>query len=270
MESLGLVLLIAFAAVAGLLICQPLFHLAAYTVAIGTTANTDITALTDDILPITNGHFIPPNDYDLIAACVMSPTLTRARLNSGTIRQINPTYIRPITAAAVPGTNPGVMNLRRDPFRVKGQEELALEATSGVAMTERLTGLIWLERRFEAVPVGDVYIIRASSTTAAVANAWTTIALTFETGLPAGRYAIIDSDCQSTNAIAHRFMLDNQFERPGNMSITAVANRKADILTAQMLGKYGEFSTYSLPRCQVLCNSADNAHDLYISVVKIG
>lgn len=247
-----------------------MFHLAAWSKLIDNTANTDVTPVTDDILPIQNSHFVLPQDMQLVAAWAASATLSRARLNSGSLRQVNPPYFRPLNVAALPANDPNLVELAHRPFTLKGQEELILEATSGVAMgTERSTFLAWMMPNFDPAPQGDTYFIRFTSTTAAVANVWTTLAVTFETSLPKGRYAAVGCELQSTNGQAHRLIFDNQIWRPGFLSISSLGNRTHVYDYRQTLGKWGEFTTVSLPRFQVLVNGTDAAHEGYLQCVRL-
>jgi len=248
-----------------------MFHLAAFTELLGTVANTDINALADQIIPIQNDHFLPPRDYNVVAAYVASATLSRARLNSPKIRQTNPLYVRPINVGTLPATDANILMLFDNPYLLRGEEEIALEATSAIAMgTERFTGLIWLMDRHDPAPSGDVHNVRITSTTAAVANVWSDLTATFESQLPAGRYAIVGCEHQSTNGLAIRIIVDDQYLRPGWLSITALANRLPYEFYRRLFGTWGHFRTTSLPRFQVLANAADAVHEVYLSVVRVG
>lgn len=246
-----------------------MFHLAAYTSSQIGAANQQMAALSDDVLFIQNNNFLLQQDMSLLFAAAMSVTINRVRLNSPTMRLVAPKYIRPHIAAVIPGSNPNVDFEYNAPFILKGLEEITAEFTHGNAMAERGTVLIGVADRVTPVPAGPVWPLRVTSTTAAVANAWTTIALTFETQLPAGTYSVIGSEMQSTNAIAHRYIFDNQYYRPGFLSLSALSGRNAFETYEYPFGEWGRFRTTNLPRCQVLCNGADAAHEGYLFVVKL-
>ena len=111
------------------------FHMSAYaSTTLSTTANTDIAAVQDDILAISNNHFLPQKDYDLVFAYAQSATLNRVRLVSPTNRQVTLPFLRPVNAGATPATDPNVADYRSTPFGIQALEELALEATSDIAM----------------------------------------------------------------------------------------------------------------------------------------
>ena len=246
-----------------------MLHLAAFTEAIDNTANNDVTFLNDEYLDNVNNHARLRSPMSLVAAFVASATLDRVRLDSPTLRLIGNPFIRPINLAALPAADPNLMDLTRNPFALKVGEEIAMQATSGVAMTERFTGLIWLADRIEPAPIGNIYPIRFQSSTAATANAWSTLTITLDQAIAPGEYALVGSEVQSTNAIAHRWIIPDKPWRPGFLSISAVANRTHKLLYEQGLGNWGRFLNTSLPQLQVLCNGADAAHVGYMYMVRM-
>lgn len=244
-----------------------MFHLAAYTLAaLGNTANTDIPALSDQVLLQANSHFIPAQDLQIIAATGLSATLNRLRLTQPTMRQITTPFVRPFERAVVPADLPGVADYRAAPLMAYKNEELAMEATSGVAMTERFTGLVWLQVRPEPIMLGPVYTLRGTSTTAATANAWSEIAVTWQDTPIAGNYDVVGLQVQSTNAIAARLIFEDQIWRPGALSITALGDQSNAMMLHGGLGKFGTFNAYRFPLVQVLANGADASHEIYMQI----
>lgn len=247
-----------------------MYHLGAYTMALGVGTDIDVPALSDDILTIQNTHFVLSMPMDLIAAQIYSPLMDRAKLASPSMRQIAAPYIRPVFNGLTGPTNPNIWLLDSNPFRIQPFEEIQLLATSTIgAMTERAVGLIWLQMGMEPVPAGNWIPLRFTSTTAAVANTWSTITITFADTLPAGVYAMVLSEVFSTNAQAHRWIISNQTLRPGLPSFINSISRHPYAISKGQFGKMGQFRSNDLPRLQVLCNAADAVHSGYLSVVKI-
>jgi hypothetical protein len=237
---------------------------------IGSTANTDVAALTDDVLTISNNHFLPGRDYDLVYAWAGSPTLDRARIVSPTNRQVTLPFIRPISAAVVPAAEARLMDLHENPFRVRGLEELAIEASAAPSATERFTCVLGLSAGFEPAPRGDIFILRGTSTTAATANVWSSIAVTWADILPAGSYAVVGLEVISTNHIASRLIVSNQRERPGAIGVTTAGNRQYHLFRSGNLGVWGRFRSTEMPIVQVLANAADATHTVYLSIIRTG
>lgn len=245
------------------------WHLAAYSGLVGTTANTAVAPVPDQILTIQNSRFFPGRTTNLFAAYAASTTITRARLVSATLRQIANPQIRPITRAVGGITDPNVMDLRNIPLSIPGLEELGMEATTGLAMgSEQVTGLIWMGDGLVPAPSGEVITVRLTGTTAAVANTWSDMTMTLDDSLGQGEYTIVGGDWFSTTAIAWRLILDGQMERPGGLGVAAIDRRGPLLNYAGYMGSWGRFRTTALPRFQLLAGAADATHELYLQVVR--
>lgn len=247
-----------------------MFHTMAWAKTVDSTADTDMTPVTDDIVSIQNSHFVLSQEMKLIAAMAMSATLTRAKLASPSMRQIASPYIRPINVAAIPANNANMWLLDHSPFTLKPYEEIQLQVTSGVAMTEPAAGLAWIQDNYVPIPSGNIIPLKIASTTAAVSNTWTTLSITFADTIPTGRYAAVLSECQSTNARAHRWIFSNQMWRPGFPSFAALSSRLPYAIEKGQFGVMGYFNSNDLPRLQVLVNGTDAAHEAYLHVVRVG
>lgn len=246
-------------------------HLLGFTVSIGQTANTELTALDDQIITRTaNGRYMLPQDMLLLAAYAGSATMLRARLNSSSLRQINPRYVLPVEVGAAPTDVPLFESLVDNPFQLKAFEEMVYEATSGLACgNEQAHGLLWIAANLQQAPLGDVYNCRITSSTAAVANVWTSLTFTMETSLPPGTYALVGSDLVGAGGIAHRWLIPNQLWRPGALCRAAIGDAPGDIFVRRRLGEWGRFPNTALPGLQVLCNTTTAAWAGFMALVKV-
>lgn len=246
-------------------------HLLGLSVAIGQTANTEVTALQDDVIPRTaNNRYQLPKDMLLLAAYAGSATITRARLNMSTMRLINPRYIYPVEVGLNPSDVPQLESLVDNPFSIKGFDEVILEATSALACgTEQLSALLWVADNVQQAPVGDVYNCRFTSTTAAVANTWTALSITMETSLPPGQFALVGSDLIGVQGVAHRWLIPNQLYRPGALCRTLVANAPHALFAGDQLGEWGRFFNTALPSPQVLCTTTTNSWAGLMRLIKV-
>lgn len=246
------------------------FHLLAYTSGtLSTTANFDVPALTDDIFVISTAtsHYLMDKDVAVLAAWAGSATLQRVRLASATLRQISQPYIRPVNVGVLPATDPNVANWLTNPFKLPMNEDVGVEATSDIAMgNERVTVLLWVTDGLDSLPPGEIIATRFTSTTAATANAWTTLAITLENQFPPGDYYLVMSEHYSTNGIAHRWIVPNQYYRPGGLSFATVGLRTALPFYQYEYGAWGRFKNTTVPRFQVLCNGADATHVGYMYI----
>ena len=247
-----------------------MFHLAAFSKSLGIVTDTQVDALADDILSIQNGLFFTPQDMMLCGAYCQATDITRAKLASAKLLQTNPLFIRPVNLGAEPLDLAEVAHLGPSYPVLRAGEQLQLLATKTAAGPNVVTGLVWLSSQLEPIPQGEIYTIRATSTGAAVANAWTTIVWALDTQLPAGQYAMVGSSITSAGGIAHRFIFDNQAPRAGHLSMTTETFRPSNFMRYRTLGVMGRFIPTNLPRLQVLCATADVAHTMYLDVIRVG
>ena len=246
------------------------FHLAAYNVDLGTTANTTVNAVTDDVLTITNNNFLPQEDLDIVFAVAMSATLNRARIVSPSNRQVTLPYIIPVKEAAVPGDNCPIANYADNPFRARGLEELGIEATSDIAMgTESCTVLLGLQRTFEPAPIGNIFTLRGTSTTASVADTWTTITKTWDDQLPVGTFAIVGLYGVAATGLANRVILEDQTWRPGAPIVDSNGDAANELFRKGRLGTWGRFKSTARPQIQVLNTAAVSVHTVYLDIVRL-
>lgn len=245
------------------------FHSSALFVAIANVANTNVPPIQDGIIAISNAHLLPQRDYDIVYAHIAAVTLVRARMVSPTNRQITLPFIRPIQAALLPPTNPNVCDFRDNPFRINALEEFSIEGTDSAAGPNNCTAIVGLSESFEPVPRGNIFTLRGTSVTAAVANTWTQLVTTWDDALPAGQYAVVGMTAFATNQLAARLIFENQVVRPGSVGQVAEANRNHDMFRKGGLGTWGRFMSTRMPVVEVLNNGTDAAHTIYLDIVRL-
>lgn len=248
-----------------------MFHLCAYVKSnMGTVANTDVPALTDSVLSISNNHFRLVDPASLVGAAYLGATAIRGRLDSPTLRINGQPYILPVNVGVTPVDRGKYMDLIGTPLGLPSREEIAFQGTANPGTTELATALLWLQYSREPVSPGKVYWVRATSTTAAVSQAWTNLALTFDSALPSGYWAVVGSEHQSTNAIAHRLIFPGKVYRPGFTSRTAEGNLSPHWNYDGSFGELGRFVNDNPFQVEALVNGTDAAHVFYFGLVQVG
>jgi len=246
-----------------------MFHTVAYSASIAQLTDSDIPALADQIIPIVNGHFQPQEPLDLVFAVQLGLLVDRARLSTPKMRQVVLPQIRPFNALLLPPTDPNVADYRANPFKLVKGEEVASLVTTNAAGPGVVTTILGLQVNREPMPAGDVYTMRGTSTTAAVANTWTDITMTYADSLPAGTYAVVGMEHFSATGKAARIICDNQYWRPGCLSINALGARAHDMFRKGGLGQWGRFENTSMPRVQVLDNAVAAVHEVYLDLIRL-
>lgn len=248
-----------------------MYHLAAYNMALGVGTDIDVPALTDDILTVQNNHFVLSTQMQLMGGLAYSPLLDRIKLASPSMRQLAAPYMRPIQQGAAGVSNPNMFLMDMNPYILQPFEELQLLATSAIAAsTERFVAGLFLAQGKTPVPQGGWTYLRFTSSTACVANSWTSLTLTWADTLPAGLYAMCMSEHTSATAQFHRWIISNQQQRPGYPSFVNSFSRHPYAISKGQFGQMGVFRSNDQPRLQVLATGTDAAHTGYLAVTKIG
>lgn len=247
-----------------------MFHIAANFVALGNTANTEVPALQDDVLQIRNSRHIPTQDLQMVMAYSSAVTLLRTRLQTPTVQKIALPFIVPVGVALLPPTDPNFADYRDTPFMLRQDEGIVWQSTDSAAGPNNHYILSWLTPGLRPAPKGNIFTLRGTSTTAAVASTWTTIATTWDSELPAGWYSVIGGMYHATNALAFSLIFENQYWRPGGLGGASAGIRPPLPQLKGGMGEWGRFRSLTPPTIRVLNDSTDNAHTIYLDVVRVG
>ena len=249
-----------------------MWHTCAFTGSIAAGTVVSVPAAADQIFRIGQANgFVPQEDVMLIGAYAGGTALDNPILKSPKLNQFNPLIIQPFSATEA--CSNGQLNAwwPYRAFTFRNQEELTAWADNTNATAASNTDIIThLSNGYEAIPPGEELFVKFTSTTAAVARAWTQVTLTLAQSLPEGVYVMIASEHQSTNAIAHRWTFYGQFFRPGFPSNTARSNAQAEPVRWLFMGAMGKFSNVTLPQAEVFCAGTDNSHTFQCRCIKVG
>jgi len=246
-----------------------MFHLYANFVAIANVANTEVPALADQVFTPRNNRLVPPEDLFIHAIHSTAVTLLRSRINTPYMRKYAPSFINPIGTTLLPPTDPNMMDLRDNPLRLPKDEGLVYESTDSAAGPNNHYILTWLAKQLMPSPRGDIVTIRGTSTTAAVASAWTTVTVTWDTDVAGGWYEVIGGSYIATNAVAFRCLFEGQTYRPGGLGGAAAGVRPWLGQLKGGMGVWGRFRATMMPGLEVLNDGTDNAHTFLLDCVKV-
>lgn len=246
------------------------FHISANFVALANTANTEVPALQDQVLPIRSGRHTPYEDMYGIFFYASGVTLLRSRINTPQVRKVTPSFIVPVQAALLPVTNPNVMDTLGNPFLFRKDEGILYESTDSAAGPNNHYVIAGLMNQATPRPSGTVYTIRGSSTTAAVASVWTPLSMVWDADLTEGIYAVIGGEYIAANAIAFSLAFENQVYRPGGLGMASANLRPVKEQLDGSWGEWGRFRSLNPPIVNVLNDGTDASHIIHLKVVRIG
>ncbi len=246
-------------------------HMLAWRESVAQDAEADIAPVTDGIWTIQTTHFLPQSDWFLQAIYEGSADPVRARLRTPSFRQITTPFIRPIGTAIVPTDDPNVADYRSNPLRFRGLEEIEFLAEHTAVGAAVVVGVAAVSRgALLNMPQGDVYTLRATSTTTLTAGAWTQAAQTFQDTLPQGIFSVVGGWIQGATAIAFRLIFEDQIDRPGGLGAAALGSRAAPLFRMGGLGIWGRFNSNRMPNVEILANAADTSAELYLDIIRVG
>lgn len=232
--------------------------------------NYDMLPLADSWIPIQNNHYFPPDQMLLFGGWFGGASLTAVTLTTPRSRQVVPPRLYPIQSSLLPPDRPHIWDRRSNPFILNRVEEVSLLANIGGAANAYNTAILFVGDQLDPVPAGDIYSLHGTSTTAATANAWTQVTVSWDQTIPSGTYLVVGSQHQSTNAIAHRWYFRYKPNKPGFLSLTSLGNMTDPSYYFGGWGALGRFDTTAYPFLEVLCNAADASHDIVMNMIKIG
>lgn len=246
------------------------FHTVAWRLSLADITATDVTPVSDTIMLVQNGHFVPQRNMQLLYASYQAAGATRARIITPTLRQVTTPWIRPTAVAIVQGVEAHVADYRANPLTLRALEEVQYEAfqtTGGAAVVVGVAGLS--DGQMTPAPQGDVFTMRGTATTTLVAGAWTLGAITWQDTLPAGTYACVGFEYQGATALAARLVFEDQFWRPGCIGAGLITSQQHPMFDKGGLGIWGRFNANRMPNVEFLGNAADTAQEVYMDFIRV-
>lgn len=245
------------------------YHVIGYTANTFGVTNFDSTPLQDAIFPIQNGHYFPWMPFNFYGGWMSGTLLSAVQLVTPQTRQIVPPRLYPINQTTAPPDRPHMFDRRGNPFTLNQAEEVSIQFNLGGAANALAYAIMFVGTSLDPIPSGNIYTLHGTATTTAVANAWTQINPVYDQAIPNGTYVVISTQHQSAGAIAHRLIFKDQILRPGMLSLTSLGNIGWPEFNQGGMGKMGQFTTTTYPNWEVLCSTADTAHDVLFNMIRI-
>lgn len=222
------------------------------------------------VTPNSSTQALMPQQGQLRAGAAGSANLQRVKINTPSLRVLGLPYIAPINASLTVPSPPNLWNPGRIGPTVPRADAITLQATQGGGAAENAWALLWLSFGRQEVPNGAEYRMRFTSTIAGVIGSWANGAITMESVLPAGRYAVTGLDVQGTNLVGARLVFPGGGWRPGVLARNTLSSVPNPLFQSGELGTFGEFDSVNTPGLDVFCTGANAAQEGYIDLVRTG
>jgi len=213
------------------------------------------------------------NQIIAVSGGIDTTVAQRARLVSPSLRVKSLFMVAPLNgqaaAAQEPDTPQAMVDLRKIPLVLVPGEQLNFDSFANPVAAQDQWGVVWLADGPIVEVTGSIFTVRATSATAAVAGAWTNVALTFDEDLPRGRYQLVGLRPESTGMVAARAVLVGVGPRPGALGCDLVGDSQHPMFRYGGLGVWGEFEDIEPPTMDVLAVSADAAQVFYLDLIQV-
>ena len=250
-----------------------MIHLALYYASLaGNAALTQLPALGDVVIaPAASGYLVPATINKIFRAAGVGGLLTRAQLNSASIRDYTPFDLAPVNSGAVISTPAVFQDFRRNPIPLKTDEELdAFVLNTGAGPTKTIVGVWFCDVAPQPVS-GRVFTVHWTSAVAlAAADVWSTITPVFDNGLPSGTFAIVGGRCESATGQFYRYVpRGGSPYRPGSFCSQAVGGVVTDQDRYGGLGEWMRFSNTTAPNIEIFALAADATQAGYMDLIQV-
>ena len=255
-----------------------MFHLAAFFQSVDPAGVfVSLAAPNDQAVTVETPNILVPtlNQLILAAAGVETAAAQQARIAAPSLRVLGLQRVAPTQGAtagiSLPGDPPNVADWRASPRPLVAGEAMTFDINSNPAAAQIQWGLVWFADAPPAPVRGNIFSVRATTATAAVAGAWTAGALAFAEQLPRGHYQVVGLRSQSANLIAARLVFVGPGAagwRPGVLGTASDAAREFAAFRYGELGVFGEFEDTQPPQLEVLAGAADAAQVVTLDLIQ--
>ena len=254
-------------------------HLAAWHEVIDQAVLGRITTVQDDVLtPSGTDRFLIPNEYNYIHwGFATGLNLSRARIVTPSLEVMKSDVDMNPHADGnnlVTKASPSIWIPRRFIELVPSESIEVQTAEDGGGATAQQAFVMLGTQENQPMAAGNIRVLRLDGTTTLTANQWTSVTLTPESSLEAGRYQLVHFMLSGVSPIAARFLPQGGGFRPGMFCSAAASPAQFDWNSSlwHMLGWFNmlEFTHITLPQIQVFAQAADTVQTVHAYVIRLG
>ena len=249
-----------------------MFHLALYSSSIGPGATlAQVNAVPDTVIPPSGNGFLVGLLNNIMRVSAVCTNLTRAQLDSASIRKYAKFDIGPVNIGAAIESPPRMADFSDQPIPLAVNEELDANAVQSNAAAQRATVAVWFCDGAVRPMKGRYFSVHWTNATALVANAWTGFTPTLDNGIPSGTFSIVGLRAISAGALFARIIpRGGSVYRPGTFAFQA--QDAFDIQNDRYgnIGEYIRFTNTTLPQVEMFSGSADATQEGYFDLIQVG
>jgi hypothetical protein len=237
-----------------------------------TGAFLEIDAVPDEHIN-TQNQFVFVSTYNRIigAKALLGALPLQCRLESPSIRRVNPYYINQLEAAIVQAGNVEKTFHPNKVVTLVANEGLECNVTATAGAARRVCIPVFLADSDIGEVNGEIHQIYFTCAPTLAAGVWAFSPILIPDALPVGRYQVVGARVESSTSIAFRFVPHTTTNRPGGMCVPGVAFIEDPLQRKGGLGVWFEFDSVSLPGIEVIDSAATGLTTLngYMDVIQV-
>lgn len=253
-------------------------HMAAWFENIDQATLGRITTVQDDVLtPSGTDRFLVPAEYNFIHwGFATGANLSGARIVTPSLQVMKSDLdINPFQDGAdlINKIAPSIWVPPR-PIQLVESESIEVQTSEDGGTTTQQAFVVLGTAQNEPMAAGPIRSIRFTGTTTLTADQWTSVTLTPESSLEAGRYQLVHFMMTGVTPIAARFLPQGGGFRPGMFCSAAASPAQFHWVSSvwDSLGWFNmlEFTHNTIPQIQVFATAADTAQTVQAYVIRLG
>ena len=215
-----------------------------------------------------DGYVLDSRMKWLVGAFTQGATITRAQVQTPKFNLTAYQELAPLqTSMPGAGAKPAFLDFTKAGRALNLTETIIAQTINGNASAENERVGLWIADGPIAPVAKEHFTIRFTGSTTLVADAWSTVTMTLDRNLQAGKYDIIGARLKSAGGILFRVAIPGFNFRPGG--IASQSDDAIDI-DGQRHGGWGVWGTFEqnlLPTFDVLSSSADTSQSGELDLV---
>lgn len=213
---------------------------------------------------------VPESMINLMGKAALSEatTLTSAKILAPSLKRVFDPHVSVLVNALVFGNPPEAMIHPESPTPLVKDESMNFQINSDAAAATDEYGLVWLSEGSISPVKGQIYTMRATAAASLAHGAWAYSELTFDSKLPAGKYAVVGMRAQGTNLICARLLFKGGVWRPGCPAVNALGDLDCKWFRNGFLGVWGEFDQTTPPAIECL-GVTDSAQVIFLDLIPL-
>jgi len=203
-------------------------------------------------------RYIAQKKVKAFAATVMNDTITAARINAPSLRNLGLPEIYPTTVSNAPAASPAIAYWGANGPEIQATESFGLDTSNGASTVDKIHAGLWVRDTFDPIPAGKRFTITGIATITLLLDNWAAGTITLNQELPYGTYAVIGMACQcAASYLARLIFPGNSWWRPGCPVVTTYGQfDQRELFRNGLQGQFGQFQSTQPPQLEVIGNAA--------------